>query len=254
MPETIHPPGRFCWVELKTSDAAAAKEFYSPLFGWKTHDDPLPSGNTYTLLSVGDGGRVGALYHHAGTAPRWVTYTSVASAETTAARAVDLGGKAVEPAVDVGIGVMAVLADPTGATFSIWEKKVHHGFDHTDARPGTFCWAELVTRDVDRAGRFYTKLFDWKPEMMLMPQGPYTVFKSGDESTGGMMPMTGAFTRETPYWSVYFSVVDCDAAAAAAEKRGGQVLRPPSDIPNVGRFSLLRDPQGATFSVLQSMN
>jgi predicted enzyme related to lactoylglutathione lyase len=222
--------------------------------GWETHDDPLPSGNTYTMLTLREGGRVGALYASKESGPAWITYTAVADAPATAARARELGGKVLSEPTDVGIGVMAVLADPTGATFCLWQKKVHHGFDHTDARPGTFCWAELITRDVDRAGPFYTKLFGWKPESMPMPQGTYTVFKSGDVSTGGMMRMADAFARDKAYWSVYFSVVDCDAAAAAAEKLGGSVLSPPADIPNVGRFALLADPQGATFSVLQSMS
>ncbi|MEE8138534.1 MAG: VOC family protein, partial [Thermoanaerobaculia bacterium] len=127
MSSTHHAPGTFCWAELATTDAAGAKKFYRELLGWETHDDPIPGGGVYTMIQL-EGGNVGALYEQneemraQGVPPAWLAYVTVEDAADASAKAKALGGSAIKEAFDVfDIGSMAVLQDPTGATFAVWQ-------------------------------------------------------------------------------------------------------------------------------------
>jgi hypothetical protein len=125
-----HDPGTFCWVELATSDGAAAKKFYTSLFGW-TVDDVPGGGGIYTMLQK-NGKDAGALYQlgpeQQGVPPHWNSYVCVQSADGTAAVAKKLGGNIImEPFDIMEHGRMAVVQDPTGAVFSLWQPKGHIG-------------------------------------------------------------------------------------------------------------------------------
>ena len=112
-------PGLFCWTDLSTPDAAGAKTFYTSLFGWEFEELPMGEGASYTMLKK-DGRNVGALYPDSkpGIPPHWDLYISVPSADEAAAKAKSLGGMViVEPFDVMEVGRMAVLQDPTGATF-----------------------------------------------------------------------------------------------------------------------------------------
>jgi len=251
-----HAPGTFSWADLGTTDPAGAKRFYTRLFGW-THDDrPIGDGEYYTML-LQDGKAVAALYaqqpdeRSAGLPPVWVSYVSVDSADRISARATELGGTVIAPPFDVmEHGRMAVIQDPSGAVVALWEPRNHPGAGLL-GEPGSLCWNELCTRDRARAGTFYAELLGWGRETMPMPGFEYTVFKRGDQPAGGMMAIQPEWGAMPPHWEVYFAVTDCDATAAEAARLGGSVLKEPADIPGVGRFAVLRDPQGATFSILQ---
>jgi Predicted enzyme related to lactoylglutathione lyase len=181
-----------------------------------------------------------------------LSYVSVESADRSAARASELGGTVLAPAFDVmEAGRMAVIQDPTGGVLAVWEARKYPGAGLL-GEPGALCWNELCTRDPARAGAFYGDLFGWGREAMPMPGFEYTVVKRGDQPAGGLMPIQAEWGDMPPHWSVYFAVEDCDASAATATRLGGSVLTPPTDIPGVGRFAVLRDPQGANFSVLEA--
>jgi predicted enzyme related to lactoylglutathione lyase len=147
-------------------------------------------------------------------------------------------------------GRMAVFQDPLGAFFSVWQAKKHHGFDAYGA-PGFVCWNELMTTDTKKAKEFYTRLVDWKADEQDFGPMKYTMFKVGDKSVGGMMKITEDMGPVPPNWLVYFAVEDCDASVQEATRLGGRALVQPSDIPNVGRFSVLTDPQGAAFAIIR---
>ena len=190
MAETQHAPGSFCWAELQTTDAAGAKKFYSELMDWKTTDDEIPGGGTYTMIAKDDG-NVGGLYElneqmrSQGVPSSWMPYVAVADASAAAKKAGELGGKVLMDAFDVmDVGRMAVLQDPSGACFSIWQAKRHHGASHTDKRPGTICWNELATRDLDAASAFYSALFGWERKIQDVPM-PYTIFLHGETQRAG---------------------------------------------------------------------
>ena len=115
---------------------------------------------------------------------------------------------------------------------------------------GAFSWFELMTSDVDGAKQFYSDLFGWQTEDMSMGDMNYTVVKVGEEGLGGLMPIPPQSEGSPPSWGVYVTVDDVDATAGKVEGLGGKVLMPPTDIPTVGRFCVLQDPQGAVISAI----
>ncbi len=116
---------------------------------------------------------------------------------------------------------------------------------------GTFCWNELITRDMAGASKFYTELLGWKAVDSGMPGMDYTMLKAGDKDAGGMMTMPPDVPGEVPaHWMAYIAVDDVDAAAKKAAELGGEVFHGPEDIPNVGRFCIIKDPTGAVVSLI----
>ena len=182
MPEiTQYAPGMFCWFELGTSDTGAAKKFYGQLFGWTAEDMPAGPDMVYTMLQR-DGKEIGAMYglseeHKSqGVPPHWLTYISVASADESAAKAKELGGTVMMEPFDVfDAGRMALVQDPTGATFALWQANASIGAKLKDELY-SFCWNELATRDTARAGEFYTRLFGWDTKVSDMGPMTYTEF------------------------------------------------------------------------------
>ncbi len=116
--------------------------------------------------------------------------------------------------------------------------------------PGAFSWCELMTSDPAAATGFYKTLFGWTIEPMNMGM-PYNVLKVGESAIGGIMGMPpGAPPGMPPMWAAYVTVTDVDALCGKVESLGGKVMMPPADIPNVGRFAVIQDPQGATLNVI----
>jgi predicted enzyme related to lactoylglutathione lyase len=116
--------------------------------------------------------------------------------------------------------------------------------------PGAVSWTELMTPDPEPAKAFYGRLFGWQFETMDMGQGPYHVVKVGDASIGGIGKPPPEAQGMPPMWGSYVTVANCDETADLCVQLGGKVLFGPMDIPNVGRFALLQDPQGATLSAI----
>jgi predicted enzyme related to lactoylglutathione lyase len=112
---------------------------------------------------------------------------------------------------------------------------------------GRFVWHELMTTDTDAASDFYSHVVPWKTQDSGMPS--YTLWMSGKYRAGGLMALPEEDASAPPHWIIYIGTSDVDATVAAAEKLGGKVLKGASDIPNVGRFAVLSDPQGAAFAV-----
>ena len=253
---TEHAPGMFCWAELATSDTAAAKAFYTELFGWSINDVPMGEEGVYTMLQI-RGKDAAALYElneeqrAQSVPPHWMAYVSVTSADDVAARAKSLGGTLLMEPFDVlDSGRMALVQDPTGAMLSVWEPHQHIGAQIAN-EPGGLTWAELLTNDTATAGQFYSQLFGWDAETADMGGTTYTTFMSGGQPAGGMMQMPEELGDVPPHWMVYFAVADCDRSVDQVSALGGQILAPPMDIEGVGRFATLQDPQGAVVSIIQ---
>ena len=253
-----HAPGSFCWIELATTDAYAAKQFYSEMFGWEGTDTPISEEMVYTTLKL-NGKDVGALYEirpedryrgGKGVPTQWFSYISVTSADETAAKAKALGGTVLREPFDVmEHGRMAIIADPTGAHFCIWQAKQHKGIG-VKGETGSLCWNELLTNDTERAKDFYTKLFGWNSKTDS-GETPYTEWINGEEHIGGMMEIQPFMGPRPPQWAIYIAVDDCDAKVEKAESGGATTSVPPTDIPKVGRFAELYDPTGGTFNIIK---
>jgi predicted enzyme related to lactoylglutathione lyase len=254
-----HPRGSFCWIELATSDQEAAHKFYSQLFGWEIFTMPMPPDGYYTIFRL-DGRHAAAAYtlrpdqkeHHV--PPHWMLYVTVDSADQAVNTATGLGGRILAPAFDVGdFGRMAVMQDPTGATFSVWQAMATPGIGIAGV-DGTLCWADLSTPDPAAASQFYSGLFGW--QMMEDTDDPtpsgYVHIKNGEDFIGGIPPAKLRNPAMPPHWLPYFVASDCDAMSAKAKELGAQFYLPPTSFEDVGRMAVLADPQGAVFAIFQT--
>ncbi len=253
MPDvTSFSPGNFCWCELVTSDQNAAKSFYTQLFGWTADDQEIGPDQFYTMLQL-HGKNVGALYGMSAEQmqrlhSRWNLYVSVMSADESAKKAESLGAKIVMQPFDVmDVGRMATIQDPAGATIMLWQAKQHHGASVID-EPGALCWYELNVHDTEKAKEFYTSLFGWKAG----GSAEYVEWINGDKHIGGMMQIKPQWGEVPPSWMAYVMVSNCDETAEKAESLGGKLLTGPDDIPNMGRFAIIKDPQGAVIAIYQT--
>jgi predicted enzyme related to lactoylglutathione lyase len=250
-----HAPGSFCWIELATTDQNAAKQFYTSLFGWAVEDFPLGPEGSYSMFSL-QGRSAGAAYtlrsddREQGVPPHWMLYVDTDDADESVNRAVTAGGKALSPAFDVmTFGRMAALQDPTGAIFSVWQPKSHIGTGITGV-DGTLCWADLMTADAEAAKKFYSAVFGWQLTPGEKDPSGYLHIKNGEQYIGGVPP--GGLRPGVPaHWLAYFLVSDCDASTSKATQLGAKVYMPPTSMEGVGRWSVIADPQGASFALFQ---
>jgi uncharacterized protein len=249
--------GRNVWFDLMTTDVEAAKRFYSEVIGWKTEvwkdgDPKMP----YTMWKVGDAmiGGVMPLPEEAkkmGAPPHWIAYTSVENVDRTVAQATKLGARVHKPAFDVPkVGRIAILADPQGATFAIFQPESGEMKAPVD-QAGNFSWAELHTTDYEAAWRFYSELFGWqeRSKMDMGPDGVYFMFNDPTGATKGGMANTASRMKMPPNWLYYITVDDIGAALKRITDKGGKILNGPMDIPGDDVIAQCMDPQGAMFAV-----
>jgi predicted enzyme related to lactoylglutathione lyase len=260
---TSYEPGTFSWVELGTTDPDAAKEFYGKLLGWQADDLAIPDdagGGTYTMLRL-DGDAVAALalqpiqQRDAGVPPNWFSYVTVADADAAAEKAKELGGSVHAGPFDVMTnGRMAVVADPTGAMFGVWQAGDTIGATRVND-PGCLTANELSTNDVPRAIEFYEGLFGWNVEEIDTQGGPryWSIGHDGAANgrNGGMRELAPEQAGVPPHWMPYFTAASVDDVIAAAKDGGGSLVAGPIEIPTGARLGVLRDPQGAFFAIFE---
>ena len=256
MPEvTAHPQGTPSWVELDTTDEIAAVAFYHALFGWE--DDPQPITETWLYhMQKLNGLEAAAIYVQSeeeksmGIPPHWKTYFTANNVDAVAEKAGQIGGTVLFGPMDVfEAGRMVMLQDPQGAAFAVWQPKQHIGA-RVKHDPGAITWNELMTSDPDAAIGFYTALLGLE-QAGTMGEMDYRLLKVGNTEVAGVMQITPEMGPVPPNWMVYFAVDDVDATVAQAQSLGANVLVPGTDIPEVGRFATLTDPQGACFSIFK---
>lgn len=255
MPPVDLRPGHFSWVDLITTDLDAGAAFYADLLGLDAEPSPMSHG-TYVMLKK-DGREVaGAIAIPPGSAgefpPAWVSYVLVEDVDQATARCTELGGTTLTTREIEGAGRMAMIQDPSGGAVGLWEAGAFTGAGLFN-EPGTLTWNELVTRDMDACRAFYGELLGWQWEEMTMHDGShYSVCTVGERANGGAMEMTAAWPEHTPsHWAVYFAAGDVDASAGRVGELGGQVLKGPWDVPEVGRLAVCQDPQGAVFTLFR---
>ena len=246
---------RPAWIDLSSSDPAASREFYSKLFGWQVGVSPDPQYGGYGLAKLADGAE-----DVAGIGPKmmaeaptaWNLYLGTDDAAALGEKVQAAGGSVIAPAFQVGeMGHMAVFADAVGAVISAWQPAGMGSFHTGDV--GTFGWAELNARGIEKATAFYADVFGWTASTSPMGegQGDYTTFAlDGQQMVGGleMMPMVPA---EVPsYWMVYFIVADVDEGFRRALELGATEVVAPAAMPG-GHFAIVNDPQGAMFGLLK---
>jgi uncharacterized protein len=253
-PRSSYTQGTPNWVDLQTTDPAAAKAFYGTLFGWTFDDMPMPENGVYSMAMVGDH-TVAAIAPQPpemarnGVPPLWNTYIAVDDVDATAARVAQLGGSLMMEPFDINdAGRMAWVGDATGANAGLWQAGRHIGATLVN-EPNTLTWNELISDDLPTALPFWEKLVGITgQEGPPVGDQPYTMLYVGEAMAGGATaPMMPGIPN---HWHVWFAVADADATAAAATAAGGSIMYGPEDIP-IGRIVVITDPQGAVFSVIQ---
>jgi predicted enzyme related to lactoylglutathione lyase len=249
--DTPWDPGTPCWVDLMTTDQAAAQKFYSELFGWDLEVGGEEVGG-YTMASIGGrtvaglGGMMGMEHP-----PVWNTYLATADADATSEAVEKAGGTLVSPVTDVmDFGRMAYAQVPGGGVFSYWQAGTNFGYSIAN-EPNSVTWNEFLTRDLPTATLFYASVFDYTYTNIGNDQMAYSTIEVKGNTVGGIGALPPILPAEVPpHWRVYFAVDDADAAVAKVAALGGTVLRPPMDMP-FGRHADVADPQGAMFSIIK---
>ncbi len=266
-------PGVPCWVDSSQPEPKAAAEFYGDLFGWELEDVmPDGAGASYFIGRIrgGDVGVVGPLPDGAPPQATWNTYIWVDDVDATVALARSAGGEATEPMEVMDAGRMAVVTDPEGATFMLWQAKGNRGSQIVNEH-GSVNFNNLVTADLKQAEAFYGAVFGWKA--LTLPSGiMWTLPGYGnhlEESTPGLRkqmaemgapdgfidvvaavePMAGGDSAPA-HWTVTFGVDDLDAAVTKAQQLGATIVTKPHDAP-WSRQAVIEDPQGASFVTSQ---
>jgi uncharacterized protein len=243
-------PGKFVWFEHASNDIAKARGFYEKLFGWNTEMMATGGGDPYPVIHNGDDGIGGYAKAPAGSSPQWLAYLSVTDVDSSYKAALAAGAKSLTAPTDYGsAGRAATLADPTGGVFAVWKGAQGDPDEKAKAPEGSFFWNELSTGDDQKALAFYEKVFGFKHDAMPMPEGTYYVLKQGDKGGAGLYkPKT---TGQPTMWTPYVRVADADASAAKAKSLGATIVASPTDIPNIGRFAVFADPQGAVLAIMK---
>jgi predicted enzyme related to lactoylglutathione lyase len=252
MPAPTIVSGAPCWIDLYTSDAARAKDFYGRLLGWTTMDPGAEYGG-YAIFQS-DGKAIGGCmeFMGEGVPDVWTTFLHSDDADRTVAAVREHGGQVVVEPMDVTEnGRMAMVVDPGGAGVGIWQPKEVGGFE-VRGEVGAPAWFELHTRAYGDSVAFYRDVFGWDAHTAGdTDEFRYTTLGEGESALAGIMDASRFLPEGEPArWHVYFEVEDADATAALAAELGGAVVDEPEDTP-YGRLATLTDPTGTRFRLLQ---
>jgi hypothetical protein len=262
---TQYPSGVPCWVDTLQRDPAAALAFYAEVFGWEfAGPGPMPGSSSDQYFVARLRGRevagIGSLPPQQPPVV-WNTYVSVDDAAAACERVRGAGGAVAVPPFDAPpAGRIAVVADPEGAVFCLWEPNERKGAQIVN-EPSAWAMSALLARDPQRAAAFYRDAFGWETDTFAAGPTQVTLFRlpgyvGGEpqqpvprDVVAVAIPAGDALpTGVNAQWSVDFWIADVDAAAQTAARHGGTLLEPPHDVPGFRRC-VLADPQGAIFSL-----
>ena len=247
------PTGTPCWMDISVPDVEAAKAFYTGLLGWDCRTDPRPEAGGYTMCFV-DGVVAGAITPMWGEDAKagWSVYLASDDADLSATAVTENGGHVLAAPMDIfDSGRMAFCVDPVGATFGIWQKHEHRGFE-TDYVTGAVAWIELVARDAPAAADFYRAVFGLDAVPFAGMPDSYWLLQQGGETAAGLIELDEAMSgAEGSHWRVYVAVADIDATLEQVVPLGGRVEVPAFPAPGIGRIAFVRDPFNVRLGVIQ---
>jgi predicted enzyme related to lactoylglutathione lyase len=257
-----YPAGVPCFVDTFSPDPDRARRFYEGIFGWEfAGPGPLPGDppGQYYVARVRDAEVAGLGSMPSSRTPiAWNTHVAADDVDAVAALAQTVGGSVVTEPVDAPpAGRLAVIADPVGATVTVWQAGSRHGAELVN-EPSAWAMSLLSTSDPEAAAEFYETLFGWQREPFADAGPGVSLFRlpgyvGGEPDQPVPRDVVAAMAAipdpDVPAaWSVDFWIADADAAAAAVPELGGRVIAPPHDAPPFRR-TVLAAPDGATFSV-----
>ncbi|WP_426515753.1 VOC family protein [Diaminobutyricibacter sp. McL0618] len=246
------PAGTPVWVDLQSPDPEGAVAFYRDLFGWEVVPPTAEMGG-YSVASIGGTpvtaiGPLPPMIAEAGGRSTWTTYFVVDDIGRAASAATDEGGQVLVPPGELARGVyLAIVSDPTGAVFGLWQQE--KGTPWLRNEPGAVDWLELVAEGYEESLSFYENVLTVGVSQMPLNEGVYTLFDVGDANVAGAM---APVSPETPsHWLAYFQVVDLDASLERVLGLGGATLSLPMSASGVGRWAVVTDPFGGAFALLE---
>jgi predicted enzyme related to lactoylglutathione lyase len=247
--------GKVVWNDLITEDLAAARRFYSGMFGWTFEDTTGPGGREYVLARSG-GMYVAGMVPIASrtddvTVSRWLPYVSVADVDASVSAATAAGGRVAVGARNVDLGRVAAIIDPEGAVIGLARSALGDPDDATTTpRAGKVIWNELLANDPNSAASFYASVVGYQARAIERRGGPYTLLSAQGSDRAGIL--RNPIDSWAPIWLTSFGVPDAGAAAARAESLGGKILIPVSPEVRGGTMAVVSDPSGALL-VLQQL-
>jgi uncharacterized protein len=245
MTTTATAVGKFVWHEQVSSDPGQAKDFYTELFGWGT-EMFKPGEIDYAMINANGQNHGGFGKAQEGAPPpHWLGHVQVDDVDETVEKAKQAGGKLAFGPMDMGeVGKFAIIGDPQGAFVSVYQPE-----GEGDVAEGVFVWDELGTTDAEGAERFYGEVFGWTTKDPGPEFGGYKLFQVGETDIAGLMKLQEPSAK--PGWVPYVGVEDVDATVAKASELGASTIVEAMDVPTVGRFAVIADPQGAVFGVIK---
>jgi len=269
-----YPAGVPCWIDTAQPEPQAAADFYGGLFGWEFEEQSSEQTGTY-LVATMEGDPVGAITAAAqgSASAQWTNYVRVDAVDDAVEAITAAGGRVLMGPLDhAAAGRRVVCADSSGAAFGVVETPGPLVTQRAN-EPGTWNFSELQTSSPDHARDFYRQVFGWKADLVNLGMGdtwmwqrpgysdvleqhnPGVRKRHADfgappgftDAVGWMSPPADEQSTATPTWHLTFAVADTDAVAARTQELGGTVVVPPFDVGLV-RTTVLRDPQGATFT------
>lgn len=247
-------------IEIPSGDAGMSAAFYRKIFGWKTEEHPLPTGNGETFVQYmppsGPGGIFLALSDGVDNGrPVGVgdilLYVTTGDAEATLSRAEAFGGKVVIPAREGGGGVLwGMFTDPTGNRIGIIQRSDTPD-KITEPADRAIVHIELSAANPAEAADFYKKLFGWKRDSLPLsssPDGHYWQFIPEDEPSGGLIPLTNGRRTHLPVAPgdvlIYIATEDVELTLEKIEKQGGKTIVERRALPGLGWWAMFTDPTG----------
>jgi predicted enzyme related to lactoylglutathione lyase len=237
--------GTFVWHEQVSDDPKQAERFYTELFGWGT-EVFMPGEIDYAMISAGGQTHGGFSQGMEGSPPpHWLCHVRVENLDEALEKVSGAGGRVAAGPFDMeNVGRVGIGADPQGAFFGMYQP-AGEGADPQ----GVFVWDELGTTDADGAQRFYEEVFGWTTKDMGEEYGGYRIFHRDETQVAGLM--TNPDPSIPAAWTPYVGVEDTDAVCTKAVELGAEAIVEPMDIPNIGRFAIIKDPQGAVFGIIR---
>lgn len=244
--------GLFAWYDIMAVDEGVTNSFYSELFGWDFTAEPRPNDG-YRMVTFHGQGLGGSLpFKTESGRSHWMGYIQVTGIEEHVARARELGATIFVELMEIpNVGKFAVLDDPTGAPFYLYEivpeyRALSTGYDRG---PGHIIWNELITNDLAAASVFYREIAGWELVPMSADAMSYTVAKVDGA------PVAGLFQPQEPpatsAWIMSVNTADIDATIDKAVELGGKVVHAANTVPGVGRTAWIADPTGGVIGLLQ---
>ena len=240
------------WMDLATHSGRDIASFYNAVCGWDAAEGSSEFGGYFMFMSNGVP-MTGAMPTPADQPGGWTTYIQVDDVPSTLEQITAAGGFVFAGPIPIAdLGSMAIVADPSGCPFGLWAPETFTGFP-LDGRSGSPVWFELYTKDYEGSKAFFAKALGWNFDIMSnTDEFKYATVSIDGDQVVGIMDFSAEMHASMPgYWNSYFHVADCDEAAAAALKEGGNLLMSPTDTP-FGRMASIKDRNGAIFSVVKN--